>query len=112
MADHSAMGEDVDCYCVAPIEIGLHAVVSQYSFLCTASHDHEAAGMPGFDAPIRVEALAWIAADVYISAGVTIGEGTVVGARSSVFRDLPPWVVAVGNPARVVKSRILRSSEP
>lgn len=112
MADYSGLGEHVDCYSVAPIAIGEHSVVSQYSFLCTASHDHEVAGLPGFDAPIQIGAKAWLAADVYVAPGVTIGEGTVVGARSSVFSDLPPWVVAVGSPAHPRKRRELRSATP
>src|SRR4026209_1391653 len=40
MPAHSCLGRDVDCYCVAPIRIGAHAVVSQYSSLCAASHDY------------------------------------------------------------------------
>jgi len=41
MGDHSCLSEDVDCYCVDKIRIGPHATVSQYSFLCTASHDYK-----------------------------------------------------------------------
>ncbi len=111
MADHSAMGEHVDCYSVSPIELGAHSVVSQYSFLCTASHSYEVVGMRGFDAPIRIGAHAWIAADVFVAPGVTVGEGTVVGARSSVFSDMPPWVVAVGSPARPTKKREMRGAK-
>jgi putative colanic acid biosynthesis acetyltransferase WcaF len=108
MEDHAALGDDVDCYCVAPIAIGRHALVSQYSFLCTASHDYRIAGLPGFDAPISVGGFAWVCADVFVAPGVTIGEGTVVGARSSVFSSLPDWVVAAGNPAKVIKQRVMK----
>jgi putative colanic acid biosynthesis acetyltransferase WcaF len=111
MADHAAMGENVDCYCVAPVSIGRHTLVSQYSFLCSASHNHEVAGLPGFDAPIVIGDLAWVCADVFVGPGVTIGDGTVVGARSSVFGSLPEWVVAAGNPAKVIKKRVLRAAQ-
>lgn len=107
MGDHAALGENVDCYCVAPVSIGPHSLVSQYSFLCTASHDHERPGLPGIDAPIRIGELAWVCADVYVAPGVSIGDGVVVGARSSVFSDLEPWVVAAGSPARAIKPRVL-----
>ena len=50
------------------------------------------------------------AADVFVGPGVTVGTGTVVGARSSVFADLPAWTVCVGSPARPVKER--RPVEP
>jgi len=53
--------------------------------------------------PILVESKVWIGFDVTILKGVTIGEGAVIGAKSVVTRDVPPWTVVAGNPARVVK---------
>ena len=52
---------------------------------------------------ITIGPRAWIAADVFVGPGVTIGEGTVVGARASVFKDLPEWTVCVGNPAAPIR---------
>lgn len=54
-------------------------------------------------APITIGDDAWIGFNVAILKGVTIGEGVIVGASSVVTRDVPPYVVVVGNPARVVK---------
>jgi maltose O-acetyltransferase len=51
-----------------------------------------------------IEANVWLGGGVIVLPGVTIGENTVVGAGSIVTRDLPPNVVAAGNPARVVRS--------
>ena len=111
MGDHSCLSEDVDCYCVDKIRIGPHATVSQYSFLCTASHDHRDSAMPLVTAPITIGERAWIAADVFVAPGVTIGDGAVVTARSSVFSDIDPWTVAAGNPAESVKKRDFLSRE-
>ncbi|WP_426208434.1 acyltransferase [Massilia sp. TWP1-3-3] len=55
-------------------------------------------------APITIGDHAWIGFDVVILKGVTIGEGAVIGARSVVTSDIPAWSVAVGSPARVVKT--------
>ena len=107
MGDYSCLSQNVDCYCVAKIKIGAHATVSQYSFLCAASHDVERPHMPLIMAPITIADGAWIAADVFIGPGVTVGEGAVVGARSSVFRSVEPWSVVVGNPARFLEPRQL-----
>ena len=112
MGDHACLSEGVDCYCVAPVRIGAQTTVSQYSFLCTASHDYTRADMPLVTAPITIGELVWITADVFVGPGVTIGDGAVVTARSSVFTDIPPWVVARGNPAVPVKARVLQGDQP
>ncbi|MCC6968936.1 MAG: hypothetical protein IT434_01830 [Phycisphaerales bacterium] len=108
MGDFATLADDVDCYCVAPITIGAHTVVSQYSYLCGATHDFELAKRPLVPMPITIGPSCWIAADVFVGPGVSIGEGTVVGARSSVFGDLPAWKVCVGSPAKAVRDRVIR----
>lgn len=110
MGDYSCLSHDVDCYCVASVKIGAHATISQYSYLCTASHDIEAPDMPLITAPITIGSGAWITADVFVAPGVTVGEGAVVGARASVFSAVEPWTVVAGNPARFIKDRILKAA--
>lgn len=56
-------------------------------------------------APITIEDDVWIAGRVNLMAGVTIGKGSVVGAGSVVTRSIPPMSIAVGSPAKVIKSR-------
>ena len=58
---------------------------------------------------IMIESECWLATDVYVAPGVTIGRGTVVGACSSVFHDLPSGKVCVGSPAKVLKDRISKA---
>jgi putative colanic acid biosynthesis acetyltransferase WcaF len=108
MGEHSCLGPWVDCYNVAPVRLGPHATVSQYSYLCGATHDHEHRGHRLLPGPISLGHGAWVAADVFVGPNVGIGEGAVVGARASVFSDIPAWTVAVGNPAKPVKRRKLR----
>ena len=105
MHEHSCLSHFVDCYCVDRIELGAHATVSQYSYLCTASHDFRKRGMPLVTGPIVIGQNAWVAADAFIGPGVEIGEGAVVGARSSVFKDIAPWRVVAGSPAREIGQR-------
>lgn len=54
-------------------------------------------------APIKIMDHAWIGFDVVVLKGVTIGEGAIIGARSIVTSDVPPWTIAAGCPARVVR---------
>ncbi|MGE0803772.1 MAG: putative colanic acid biosynthesis acetyltransferase [Lautropia sp.] len=105
MQDESCLGDYVDCYNVDRIVLMRGAIVSQYCFLCTASHDYEAVDLPLVTAPIRIEPDVWLTADVFVAPGITIGEGTVVLARSTVLQDLPAGVVAGGYPARPIRPR-------
>ncbi len=103
----SCLSHQVDCYCVDKIKLGRRATVSQYSFLCSASHDHRKRSMPLVTAPIEIGDDAWVTSDVFIGPGVTVGEGAMVGARSTVFRDVPAWTIVAGNPAIEVGRRTL-----
>lgn len=59
-------------------------------------------------APIQIEDQAWVAADSFIGMGVTIGQGAVVGARACVFTDVDSWTIVGGNPAKILKKRIIK----
>lgn len=107
MRERSCLAPHVDCYNAARVELGEYSVVSQYSFLCAATHDIRSLGLPLLTAPITVGKQAWVCADAFVGPGVTVGEGAVVGARSSVYRDVAPWTVVAGNPARFLKMRVL-----
>ena len=108
VGDYGCLSHQVDCYCVDRVKIGAHATVSQYSYLCTATHDDSDPHMQLVTAPIVVGDQAWVCADVFVGPGVSIGEGAVVGARSGVFDDIPEWKVCVGTPARPLRDRRLK----
>ena len=91
---------------VAPITIGDDVQIASNVQLLTPTHPVE----PGprrakWEAakPITIGDNVWLGGGAIVLAGVTIGENTVVGAGAVVPRDLPPNVVAVGNPARIVR---------
>lgn len=110
MAEGSSLGPWVDCYCVDKIELGPWAVVSQRTFLCSATHD---IGSPQFElttSPIKIAEKAWVAAEAFIGPGVSIGEGAVVGARACVVKNIKPWSVVAGNPAREITKRKIRKT--
>lgn len=108
MEDYSCLSHGVICYNVASVFVGKNVTVSQYSHLCTATHDYTDQSMGLIIAPIRILDYAWVTTDVFIGPGVTIGEGAVVNARASVFSDIEPWTVAKGYPAKSYKKRILK----
>lgn len=108
MEEYSCLASDVDCYNVAPIVVGANTTVSQGAYLCTASHDITDPMNPLITAPIILKDQAWVGAKAYIGMGVTIGQGAVVGATASVYKDVEPWTIVGGNPAKVLKKRELK----
>ena len=105
IGDYAWVGDEVNLYSLGGIHIGDNAVISQRSYICTGSHRADDPTFPITQQPIVIEAECWVATDVFVGPGVTIGRGTVVGARSSVFTSLPPGKVCLGSPARVVGDR-------
>lgn len=107
----ASIAYDVDCYCVDRIDIGDHATVSQYAYLCSASHDVADPYMSLTTAPIVISPQAWVCAGAFIGPGVTLGEGAVAGARAVVVKSVDAWKIVAGNPARVIRDRVLRSKQ-
>jgi len=103
---HILIGPRVIIYNLTRITLSYGANISQGSHLCAGSHDFNRWSMPLVTAPIVVGRNAWLAAEVFVGPGVTIGELCVVGARSVVMRDLPPSTVCVGHPCRPIKARL------
>lgn len=108
MEEHACIASGVDCYNAAPVFIKKNATVSQRSYLCTASHNISSPRHEQIEKPIVIESNAWVAAEAFIGPGVTIGEGAVVGARAVVLKNVAPWTVVGGNPAKYLKDRIIK----
>ena len=110
MGEFSAIGDSTEIYNLAPVRIDANSVVSQRSYLCTATHDYTKSYFPIYSLPITIGASAWIATAAFVGPGINVGEGAVVGAFSVVTKDVPPWTVCAGNPCRVIKPRRLDDS--
>ncbi|MEX0323070.1 MAG: putative colanic acid biosynthesis acetyltransferase [Puniceicoccaceae bacterium] len=105
IADEAGVANGVILYSQGKITIGKRAVISQGSHLCAGTHDFNKLGFPLVTEPITVGDNVWLAAEVFVHPGVTIGEGCVVGARSVAVNDLPEWTICSGFPATVLKQR-------
>jgi putative colanic acid biosynthesis acetyltransferase WcaF len=106
IGDYSWIGDDVVLYSLGEIEIGKNVVISQKSYICTASHDYLQSDFPIFAKKSTIEDECWLATDVFVSPGITIGEGSVIGSRSSVYKDIPSNKVCIGSPAKIIRERI------
>lgn len=105
MHNNAWIGPHVKIYNVDKVEIGNNVTISQYSYLCTASHDIRKKSFDLITAPIILKDGSWVSADAFIGMGVTIGERAVVGARSAVFKNVEPGDVVGGNPAKFIRKR-------
>jgi len=101
----SWIGDDVTLYSLAEITIGSDVVISQRSYICAATHDYSRPTFDMIGSPIVIEDQAWLATDVFVAPGVKVCRGAVVGARSSVYKDVASGSISVGNPARVTGAR-------
>jgi len=106
IGDYSWIGDNTTLYSLGEIEIGSNVVVAQRSYICAASHNYKKSSFDIYSEKITIEDEAFIATDVFVAPGVRIGQGVVVGARSSVFNNLPPMMLCYGNPAKPVRPRM------
>ena len=100
-----------DCVnCYLDVEIGDDCILADWVYIGDFDHRFSDRSMPirkqGIVAsPVRIEEDCWIGEKASIMRGVTVGRGSVIGAGSVVTRDVPPYSVAAGNPAQVLRER-------
>lgn len=104
------LGTNVNLRVDLDVSIGDDVHTGQFVSIIGGQYDFARRDARIFDGPIdarpvRVGAGAWIGAGAVLLPGVTVGEGAVIGAGSIVTRDVPPFAIAVGNPARVKGER-------
>jgi acetyltransferase-like isoleucine patch superfamily enzyme len=89
----------------AALTIGDNVNISHQALLQTLTHDPRRADFAVVGKPVTIHDHAWIGTRAIICPGVTVGEGAVVGAGAVVTRDVPPWTIVAGNPARPIGER-------
>ncbi len=107
LADDVVIGDYAIIYSLGKITIGRGSTISQYAHLCAGTHDYTSRRFPLLKPPIVIGEEVWVAADAFVGPGVTIGDRSVVGARATVVKNVPPDQVVVGPNATIVKQRIL-----
>lgn len=106
--DDCTIGDYAILYSLGKIYVGKRAIISQYAHLCAGTHDYADHTFRLLRTPISIGDDCWIGADAFIGPGVTVGDLSVVGARSSTYKNLGERQVYVGNPAKPLKERVLR----
>lgn len=113
MGNYSSFGDDGHISCVNKVIIGDNVRIGKKVFL--TDNAHGASDRQLLDTrpnlrpivskgPVIIEDNAWIGEMVCIMPGVTIGKGRIVGANAIVTKDIPPYCVVGGNPAKIIKN--------
>jgi putative colanic acid biosynthesis acetyltransferase WcaF len=101
----AVIGPGAILYSMGPMRIGARTIVSQRAHLCGGTHAIDDPNFQLLARPIEIGNDAWIAAESFVAPGVSVGEGAVLGARAVAVRDVAPWTVHGGNPARKLRDR-------
>jgi putative colanic acid biosynthesis acetyltransferase WcaF len=108
--DRASIGERADIYNLGNVVVRETATVAQDAMLCGGSHDFSSPRLELLVGGVDIGAHAFIAARAVILPGIRIGEGAVVGAASVVTKDVPPWEIFAGNPAKSIGTRSVDDS--
>lgn len=103
---NSWIGEETILYSLGEIFIGENVAIAHGVYFNTGLHDYTTKEFKIASKNIIIEDECWITNDVYIAPGVSIGRGCVIGARSSVYKNMPEGFICYGNPANPIKKRI------
>ncbi len=102
----ATIANDAEIYNPAMVSLGSHAIISQDAYLCGATHDYDDPAFPFIARPITVGAYAWVCARAVVMPGITLHDGAVLGLGSVATRDLEPWSVYAGLPAKRIRQRV------
>ena len=103
---YAAIGDHALIYNLGRVTIGARATISHRAHLCAGTHDYTKTDFPLLRPPIVIGEQSWVCADAFIGPGVTVGAGAIVAARAVVVKDVAPWTIVAGNPAKWIKERI------
>ena len=107
----SSVGNAAWVYALDNIEIGEKTCIGEHVKLLTGYHDIATRNFAFKTKPIRIGSACWLATAATILPGVTIGDGAVVAAGAVVTKDVEPWTVVGGNPAKFIKMRVMKEVE-
>jgi len=108
--DNVSIGFNSEVMSANYVKLGKNVLISSYCFLNAATHDFQRTDIAvsqqaSIGRKIVLEENVWLAANVTVLDGITVGKDAIVGAGAVVTKDLPPLSIAVGIPAKVIRSR-------
>lgn len=105
----SCLAPKSEVYNLGPVTIGERATIAQHSYICNGTHDLSDKRLPLLVGDMCIDDDVFIGAKAIVLPGVLLKEGCVIGAGSVVTRDVEPWTIVAGNPARYIKRREMKN---
>lgn len=114
IGDGTEIGDGSHITCINRIELGDNVLTGRYVLITDNSHGKPSDSIKGVEPakrdmysknPVVIKDNVWIGEKASILAGVTVGEGAIIGANTVITKDVPPYTLAVGSPARYVSIR-------
>jgi putative colanic acid biosynthesis acetyltransferase WcaF len=109
--DHVAIAEEAILYNPKLLTIRSHGIISQQAYICGATHDYEDPAFPLISFPTTLGAYSWVCARATVMPNVNLGDGTILALGSVAAKDLKPWTVYGGIPAKPIKARTICSKQ-
>ncbi|MFP5437186.1 MAG: putative colanic acid biosynthesis acetyltransferase [Bacteroidia bacterium] len=103
--DVATIGPGVEVYNPGTVFLGHHSILSQDAYICGATHDYNTQDFTYLSKRITIGAYSWICARAIVMPGIHCGEGSVLAAAAVAVKDMEPWSVYGGNPAKKIKDR-------
>ncbi len=110
LGDKSCLGPYSEIYNLGPVILGRNVTVSQYSYLCNGTHDLSLANLPLMVGTMEIGDNVFMGAKCLLLPGIKIGDYAVIGAGAVVTKDVDAYDIVGGNPAKVLKKRVLRDA--
>lgn len=109
--DNANIGSNCQVGSTSSVVIGRYCLLASGCYIGGMQHGFDRSDVPivqqalNIKGGIRIEDDVWLGVNVVVNDGITIGQGSIIGAGSIVTKDIPPYSIAVGAPARVIKER-------
>lgn len=109
IGDDSSLG--INCMVPFDLKVGRDVMMGPNVFIAGDNHEFAGTDRPmrlqgkRTASPVRIEDDVWIGANVIILSGLTIGKGSILGAGAVVTKNVPPYAICAGNPARIIRFR-------
>lgn len=110
IGDKSCLATRSEVYNLGYIKIGKYVTIAQYAYLCNGTHDFSDLNCPLLVGNMEIGDKVFIGAKSIVLPGVCIAEGCIIGAGSVLTKDTKPYGIYVGNPARVLKKRVIKGN--